>query len=311
MKFVFFGTPSFSTCVLDALEAYGLVPALVVTAPDKPRGRGLQLSPSPVKAWALERGIDVLTPVTLNPTTGSGQEIIAELRNTDWDVFIVAAYAKLLPQAVLDIPRRGCLNVHPSLLPKFRGASPVISAILADEPTQPDGSGHSGGRETGVTIMAMTAEMDAGPIVAQAKVEIAEEDWPPPASVLTDLLFTEGGNLLAETLPLWLAGKIDPVPQDDSKATFTGKFTSNDALIELSPGADEREQFLKIRAFDHNPRAHFFARRDGGQAENSTEKIRVIITQAQWQDNRLVIEKVIPEGRKEMSYREFLTAEPA
>jgi len=282
MKFVFFGTPQFSTCVLDALEAHGLLPALVVTVPDKPQGRGLEMSPSPVKKWALERGIDVLEPITLK-----NADIQTELHNTDWDVFIVAAYAKLLSQAVLDIPHRGCLNVHPSLLPKFRGPSPIISAILADE------------RETGVTIMQTTAAMDAGPIVAQARVAIEPGDWPPPATILTNLLFTEGGNLLAETLPLWTAGKIDPVPQNDMEATVTKKFSTEDALVDLSPAANQYEQFLKIRAFDRNPRAHFYVEKGG-------KKVRVIVTQARWQNNQLHIEKVIPEGKKETDYKTFL-----
>src|SRR3989344_9551645 len=108
IRFAFFGTPRFSVRVLEALEAHGMLPALIVTAPDKPRGRGMELSPSPTKAWALERGIDVLEPATL-------KEMPPELLNTDWDCFCVAAYAKLLPRAVLNIPRKGCLNVHPSL----------------------------------------------------------------------------------------------------------------------------------------------------------------------------------------------------
>jgi methionyl-tRNA formyltransferase len=282
MRFVFFGTPSFSTKALDALESHGYTPALVITAPDKPRGRGLEFTPPPVKSWALERDIDVLQPTTLKDS-----EIQAELANTDWDVFVVAAYAKLLPQAVLDMPRRQSLNVHPSLLPSFRGPSPVISAILADE------------RQTGVTIMAMTAQMDAGPIVAQARVEIDESDWPPPASELTDLLFTEGGNLLAETLPLWIDGKIDAVQQNDSEATYTKKFATPDARIDLSPDANGWEQFLKIRAFDSGPRAHFYAERNG-------QKIRVIIAEAHWAEHRLIIDTVIPEGKKPLPYNDFL-----
>ena len=282
IRFVFFGTPSFSTKVLDALEAHGFLPALVITAPDKPQGRGMALTPPPVKSWALEREIDVLQPTTLKDG-----EIQAELQNTDWDVFIVAAYAKLLPQAVLDLPRRGCLNVHPSLLPTFRGPSPVVSAILADE------------RQTGVSIMEMTAAMDAGPVVAQARIEIAPEDWPPSAAELTDLLFTEGGTLLAETLPLWVQGKVAGVPQDEAQATYTRKFSSDDALLDMSPSANQREQFLKIRAFDAGPRAHFYIEKDG-------KRQRAIIAEASWIDGALKIEKVIPEGKKATNFEEFV-----
>lgn len=271
--FVFFGTPHFAVMVLDALERNGQVPALVVTAPDKPRGRGLELSPSPAKAWALERGIDVATPATLKDPS-----FAAELANTDWDFFVVAAYAKLIPKNILDIPRKGCLNVHPSMLPKFRGPSPALSAILADE------------RETGVTVMQMSETMDAGPVVAQARIEISQEEWPPAGAMLEDLLATEGGNLLAETIPAWVAGEITPEPQDESHATYTRKFTDHDALIDL--GGDARTNFLKIRAFDHGPRAYFL----------DEHKKRIIVTDAQLTDGTLELLKVIPEGKKEMPF---------
>ncbi len=281
--FVFFGTPHFSVVVLDALEKNGLLPALVITAPDKKRGRGQVLSPSPTKEWALARGIDVIEPESLTDV-----QFAAELANTDWDVFVVAAYAKLIPKTILDIPRRGSLNVHPSLLPKFRGPSPALSAILRDE------------RVTGVTIMQIGEKMDAGPIVAQAKVELLpaqageEEAWPPKGAMFEDLLATEGGNLLAESLPEWIAGTITPEPQDESLATQTKKFTDADALIDLA--GDPRAQLLKIRAFDHGPRAYFI----------TPESKRVIITEAEIKDDKLEILKVIPEGKKEMPYQEFL-----
>jgi methionyl-tRNA formyltransferase len=181
--FAFFGTPSVGVMVLERLEAHGMLPALVVTAPDKPRGRGQTLSPTPVKAWALERGIDVVEPVSLKDAG-----FLESLQNTDWDVFVVAAYNKLIPKNILDLPRRGCLNMHPSLLPLFRGPSPIMSAILADE------------REVGVSIMLMDEKMDAGPVVAQARVEIAPEDWPLHNAVLEGLLATEGGSLMSEVM---------------------------------------------------------------------------------------------------------------
>ena len=231
-------------------------PALVVCAPDVRQGRGLQLAPAPAKAWAEERGIDVATPHTLQPakqktadvsseqSEGEREQFFAELSNTDWDIFVVAAYAKLIPKKILDIPHKGCLNVHPSLLPKFRGPSPALSAILADE------------RRTGVSIMLMDEQMDHGPIVAQAQVELEEAAWPPKGSTFEDLLAHEGGNLLSEVMGPWLAGEITPEVQDESQATFTKKFTDEDSLIDLA--GDPREQLLKIRAFDKNPRAHFF-----------------------------------------------------
>ncbi|MCX6820189.1 MAG: methionyl-tRNA formyltransferase [Candidatus Adlerbacteria bacterium] len=275
--FVFFGTPKFSVHVLDALEKHGMLPALVVTAPDRHQGRGLVLTPSPAKMWTTERGIDVLTPSTLKDET-----FVAELQNTDWDVFLVAAYAKLIPKNILDIPRRGCLNVHPSLLPKFRGPSPAASAILADE------------RTTGVTIMQMAEKMDAGPVVAQAQVELEPNAWPPKGSEFEELLATEGGNLLAETIPFWIAGDITPEVQDEARATFTKKFTDADSLINLEGNA--YQNLLKIRAFDKNPRAHFIT--PAGK--------RVIITEAEVVDGKLDILRVIPEGKKEIDYADFV-----
>ncbi|MDE1925217.1 MAG: methionyl-tRNA formyltransferase [Patescibacteria group bacterium] len=280
--FAFFGTPRFATRVLDALEANDLVPALIVCAPDVRRDRGLELTPAPAKVWALERGIDVLTPTTLKD-----ESFIAGLQNTDWDIFVVAAYAKLIPKKILEIPRKGCLNVHPSLLPKFRGPSPGLSAILADE------------RSTGVSIMLMDELMDHGPIVAQATIELEEEmpgspegGWPPKGSLFEDLLATEGGNLLAEAMGPWIAGEITPEPQDESKATYTKKFTDEDSLIDLQ--GDPREQLLKIRAFDKNPRAHFFINNK-----------RIIITEAGLMEGKLQILKVIPEGKKEIDFTLF------
>lgn len=273
--FAFFGTPHFAVVVLDALERHGLVPALVITAPDKKRGRGLEQSPSPTKAWALERGIDVLTPETLKD-----EQFVAELANSDWDVFVVAAYNKLIPKNILEIPRRGALNIHPSLLPKLRGPSPALSAILGNE------------RTTGVSVMQMSEAMDAGPIVAQAKVELEEDAWPPRGAMFEDLLATEGANLLAEVLPDWLASTITPEVQDESKATFSRKFVDADALVDLA--GDAHEQLLKIRTFDHGPRAYFL--KDGK---------RVIITDAEIVEGVLMITKVIPEGKKETMYADF------
>lgn len=240
--FAFFGTSADSQFALKALEVHGLEPALVVD----PR-----------------------------------EPLPEELFNTEWDFFLVASYGKILKKEVLDLPRHGCINIHPSLLPKYRGPSPYVSAILADD------------RTTGVTLMLMAEKMDAGPIVAQARIEIDETDWPPKGLMLSEMLFTEGVNLLAEILPEWLSGALEPVPQDESLATYTKKFTDTDALLDLSK---PREAFLKIQAFDKNPRAYFVT--DKGK--------RVIVTEAAWKDNQLEIVTVLPEGKKEMPYTDYL-----
>lgn len=274
-RFVFFGTPRFAARVLDSLERAKLLPALVVTAPDRKAGRGQKLTPSPVKVWAQERGIDVLELPTLKG------ELPPELVNTEWDFFVVAAYAKLIPKTLLDLPRKGVLNVHPSLLPKFRGPSPVLSAILADE------------RETGISIMLLDEELDHGPIIAQAKVEIAPEDWPVRGSMLEDMLSSMGGDLLAEAVPLWMKDELPAEEQNHAQATHTRKFTDEDARLDLT--GDPYQNLLKIRAFDKNPRAYFL----DGQGK------RVIVTDATIEDGVLKILSVIPEGKKEMPFEMY------
>lgn len=271
-RFVFFGTPRFAALVLDSLEAAGYIPAAVVTAPDKPSGRGNKIHSPATKLWAQERDIEVCQPSTLK------EGLPPALENSEWDFFIVAAYAKLIPPRLLSLPRKGVLNVHPSLLPKFRGPSPVISAILADE------------RKTGVSIMLLDEELDHGPLLSQARIELAEEEWPPRGSEFEDFLATEGGKLLAETIPLYCAGKITPEPQNHTQATYTRKCTDTDARLDLS--ADPYHNLLKIRAFDKNPRAYFLDERGK----------RVIVTDADMSGGALRLLRVIPEGKKEMPF---------
>jgi methionyl-tRNA formyltransferase len=277
IKFAFFGTPQFAAVVLDELEKAGLVPSLVVTALDKPRGRKLVVTPPEVKIWAQKRNIPVLQPEKLDRTFG--------FRLSAFDVFLVVAYGKIIPKNILEIPRLGTLNIHPSLLPRLRGASPIQSAILTEE-------------KTGVTIMLLDEEMDHGPIVAQ-KEYVCTKDifWPPKTSELEIALAKFGGKMLAETLPKFVAGEITPVPQDHACATYTKKIQKEDGMIDLAD--DAQKNFRKIQAFNVWPRAHFFADIHG-------KKMRIIITDAELQEEKLVIKKVLPEGQKETSYAEFL-----
>jgi methionyl-tRNA formyltransferase len=179
---VFFGTPELSVWVLEELKEASIVPSLIVTAPDTPKGRNLILSPTPVKEWALRHDIPVIEVASLKDRTA-----VPELANSEWDLFIVAAYNIILPQWLLDLPKKGTLNVHPSLLPKLRGPSPVRSAILLDQKDA-----------VGVSIMQIDEKIDHGPIVAQATVEL--EEWPIRGHILDELLFREGGRLLAEAI---------------------------------------------------------------------------------------------------------------
>ena len=276
-SFAFFGTAEFSITILEELANAGFVPALIVTIEDKPQGRKLTITPPPVKVWAQQNNIKFLQPQKLD------QNFVYKLKAINYQLFIVAAYGKMLPPSILDLPKHGTLNVHPSLLPKLRGASPIQAAILRDE------------RKTGVTIMLVDEKMDHGPIIAQA--EITVEDWPPKASALRELLAHVGGELLAETIPLWLEKKIPPEEQDESKATYTLKIKKDDGLIDLND--DSYENFKKIRAFDMWPGTYFFTLR-------GDKEVRVKIADAEFKDGKLVITRIIPEGKKEMSYQDFL-----
>ena len=278
LNIAFFGSPQFAVDVLDSLKKNGIIPNLVVTQPDKPAGRKLLLTPPEAKVWAEENGTSVFQPETLKD-----EEIVQALTDEGpWDIFIVAAYGKIIPRAVLDIPKHGTLNVHPSLLPKLRGASPLQSAILGEN-------------KTGVSIMLLDEKMDHGPILAQEKTLV--DIWPPKASELEKTTGIQGGNMLAEIIPQWVAGEIKPQEQDHSAATFTQKITKQDGLINLND--DPEKNFRKIQAFDIWPRTYFFT-------ERNDKKIRIVITDAEFTEEKLIIKKVIPEGKKEMDYEIFL-----
>ncbi len=278
---VFFGTPLFATIILDELKAAGIVPSVVVTTPDAPQGRSLALTPPPVKVWAERESIPVLQPQSLKH-----DDEIAPLLNSEWDLFIVASYGKILPKRILELPKHGTLNVHPSLLPKFRGASPIRSAILADE------------RTTGVSIMLLDEKMDHGPILAQARIELDEADWPPRGCMFDELMAHAGGELLAETIPAWLLGEITPEEQQHDAATFSVKIEK--VMGEINLADDPYQNLLKIRAFDGWPGTYFFHERNG-------KAIRVKIIDAELaEDGTLRLLRVVPEGKKEMPYEDFL-----
>jgi methionyl-tRNA formyltransferase len=280
-KIAFFGTPQIAVWVLEELEKQGIVPALIVTNPDAPQGRKLILTPPPVKVWAAARNISVFQPTALR-----NEESVTTLAQGVFDLFIVAAYGKIIPQAILDIPKSGTLNVHPSLLPALRGASPIRSAILGDI------------RETGVTIMCMDAELDHGPILAQERATIAPSEWPLRGHTLDELLARTGGRLLADIVPKWLAGSITPIEQDHTAATFCTKITKE--MGEINLAHDPYQNLLKIRAFDGWPGTYFFVEKQG-------REIRVKIVDAELNaDRSLTITRVVPEGKKEMSYEDFL-----
>lgn len=279
LKTAFFGTPHLAVYVLEELEAAGIVPDVVVTAPDRPAGRKLILTPPPVKSWALERDFPVLQPETLKTPSAA-----PELANSEWDLFIVAAYSIIVPPWVLELPKHGILNVHPSLLPKLRGPSPIRSAILLDRQ-----------ENVGVSIIKLDEQVDHGPVVAQARVELPE--WPVRGNHLDELLFREGGRLLAECGPLWLEGGITPEPQNDDEATFTKKFTKADGEINLD--ADAATNYRTFCAMEGWPGTYFFAEYNG-------TRIRVKVKDVEYTDGTFTPTVVIPEGKQAMSYDVFV-----
>ncbi len=277
MNFCFFGTDSFATTILDELEQSGFLPKAVVTAPDKPQGRKLIITPPPAKVWAGKRNIEVIQPENFST------EVINQLSSLNCQLFIVASYGNIIPQEVLEIPPHKTLNVHPSLLPKLRGASPVQTAILQEN-------------KTGVSIMRIDEKMDHGPIVAQKETHQWDITSIPEADTLEEELAIAGGKLLAESIGPWVAGKLPEIPQDHAQASFTKKITKADAEIKLYDPAEEN--IRKIKAYAGWPRAFFFTTIKGQQK-------RIVITKAAYSENPLYIQRVTPEGGKDMSFEDF------
>ncbi len=211
------GTPEFALPSLDALVRGPDQVVAVYTQPDRPAGRGRRVVASPVKRWAEDAGLPVLTPTSFRKP-----EVIEELRGWRADVVAVVAYGKLFPREVLDVPPRGIVNVHPSRLPRYRGASPVASAILDGEVV------------TGVTIMLLDEGMDSGPVLAQVEEAVLDSDT---TATLGDRLARRGAELLVETLPGWLENRIEAVPQDESRATVCRRIVAEDAEIDWAETA--------------------------------------------------------------------------
>lgn len=232
---LFAGTPDFALASLTALVDAGMRPVAVFTQPDRPAGRGKRLTASPVKRYAVEAGIDVFQPDSLrDPAT------IEAIRALEPEIIVVAAYGLILPDAVLSIPAHGCLNVHASLLPRWRGAAPIQAAILA------------GDREAGVSLMEMTSGLDCGPVYVTSSVEIAADET---AGRLHDRLAALGAELLVKHLGDIVAGRIDAREQDESRATYAPKIDKRDARLDWRLSAGELER--RVRAYNPLPGAWF------------------------------------------------------
>lgn len=249
MRIVFFGTSRFAVPALEALVNAGMRPVLVVTTPDAPVGRKRVLSPSPLKAKALELGLEIIQPKTLKGGSRAdaslppkNPEVLAKISAVKPDVGVLAAYGKIIPKALIEAFPKGIVNVHPSLLPRWRGATPIQAAMLA------------GDEKTGVTLTLLDEEVDHGPILAQQelrmpndKTQMSNVSYP----ALHDMLAELGADLLVETLPKWVAGELSPSPQEHSKATFCKKLSREDAKIDWSKPAVEIERM--VRAFNPEP----------------------------------------------------------
>jgi len=295
-RIVFMGTPEFAVPILDALTRTSHNIVGVYTRADQPAGRGKQLQPSPIKQLAAARGLPISQPPTLRQP-----DYIAQLRDLAPDVIIVAAYGLLLPRDVLTIPPRGCINTHASLLPRHRGAAPIIAAILA------------GDAETGITLMQMDEGLDTGPILAQRAIPIDDDDT---TGTLTPKLANLATELLSETLPRILAGEIVPQPQDHARATMFKQIKKEEGLIDWTRPATEIAR--RVRAF--NPWPSAFTSWNGVQlkilcagaadAKSNLEMGRVVplgkeiaVTSA---DGVLILREVQLAGKRAMKIEEFV-----
>lgn len=277
ISFVFFGTPYPARDTLDVLLAHGFVPKLIVTNPDTPQGRGHVLTPSLTKVWGEEHDVPVITPTKLDDAA------ITTIKGVGAEVGICVAYGKILPESLINAFLKGILNIHYSLLPLYRGASPVESALLNGETT------------TGVSIQKMVFELDAGDIVASEAVPVLPSET---TKELRPRLVALGAELLATTLPSYIEGEITPTAQDHAQATHVGKIKKEAGLLDLdAPGISN---WNKYRAYAEWPGTYFFTEHHG-------KNIRVKVTKAELTpDGAFNILRIIPEGKKEMDYGVFL-----
>jgi methionyl-tRNA formyltransferase len=299
MIVVFMGSPAFALPALQSLMSNQYDITAVYTQPDKPTGRGRQVTACPVKRFALSQGMRVIQPESLRVPREA--EVMAAFKP---DIIIVAAYGQILPAAVLEIPRYQCVNIHPSLLPRYRGPSPVAAPILNGDPI------------TGVSIMLIERKVDSGPILSQAELAISDEDT---TESLSQRLAVMGAGKLVETIPRWVEGKIEPVVQDDSRATYTRMETKEDGLLDWELPAVVL--WRRVRAYNPWPGCYLdwkggrlrvikaipLPDAEGGETGRvvslpRTAPARVAVRTA---DGLLGLVSVQPEGKREMTAADF------
>lgn len=282
ITYAFFGTGALAESVLASLMRAGHVPDLVVTKPDSKQGRHMILTAPYIKIWAETKGIEVFQPDTLQNLPPN-----SPLHTKKYDVFIVASYGKIIPSDILGLPSHGALNVHPSLLPLYRGPSPIESVLL---------DGHM---TTGVSIIKLDELMDHGPILTQSAFMISPESNSGTLEVMCGQL---GGELLTQVLPHYVEGVLIPKEQDHSKATVCKKITKDLGLVDLNEDVDILRR--KFRALTPWPSLYFFIDHDG-------KKVRVKINEVDCSNEKEsrraqdYIISVTPEGKHKMDFESF------
>lgn len=299
-KILFMGTPDFAKIQLEALVDSGADIIGVVTQPDKPKGRKMVLTPPPVKVYALEKEIPVYQPTTLK-----GEEFSKLLDTLSPDLIVVAAYGKILPENVINYPRLGCINVHGSLLPKYRGAAPIQRSIIDGED------------ETGITIMYMDVGLDTGDMLSKVTVKIEKDD---DFETLHDKLATKGAKLLLETVAALENGTASREKQDDSMSTYAAKITNEDAVLDFS--LDSLSVYNRIRGLSpfplsvasHNGKALKIVRAELADVEKVHANYGEVL-KCDGEANRIevacgvgsiYITNLLPEGKSRMSAADYI-----
>jgi len=307
MKLVFMGTPDFAVGALEAILAAGHQVAAVVTQPDKPKGRGKEVQMTPVKRCALSHGIPVFQPAKIREP-----EAVERLRGYGAELFVVAAFGQILPEEILTMPKYGCVNIHASLLPKYRGAGPIQWAII------------NGEKITGVTIMQMEKGLDTGDMLFQKQVEIAPEET---ADTLHDKLAAAGAELIVEVIPKIEAGEVTPVKQRDEDSSYAKMLTKAMGKIDWSmeaekldclirgliswPGASAVFRGKTLKIWEEEPVEEGSFQRETKEAAPGT----VVLVEkdafyVQTGRGALKVKAVQPEGKKRMAVKDYLLGYP-
>ena len=288
-RIIFFGTPLFGQIILQKLRSENFHIVAVVSQPDRPIGRDQKLTPSPVKTFAKEHKIPILTPADKEELLTTNRK----LEKLKPALFVVASFGMIIPPETLHIPEKGALNVHPSLLPKYRGASPIQAAIL------------NGDTETGVTVIQMDEQMDHGPILSQEKTALGSTETTATAMKKIAQL---GGNLLTKTIPPYLAGKIIPQPQDHTQATYTKLIKRDNGRINWGENNAKVEQM--IRAFNPWPGVWTTVGEMAEQLDRELknrrhQNLRLKILQAHLENGTLSLNSVQVEGKNPITFPDF------